>query len=119
MIQEVIDDSKKTEDEAHASEADSQAAYEYFVKQSNKSITQLTTSINDMTVSLAKAKEDLTMAKADFAGTMKELGGLNDYAGDLHKSCDYVLKNFDARQAARSAEMDALGEAKQILSGAQ
>jgi len=119
MIQEVIDDSKKTEDEAHASEADSQTAYEDFVKQSNKSITQLTTSINDMTVSLAKAKEDLTMAKSDFAGTMKELGGLNDYAGDLHKSCDYVLKNFDARQAARSAEMDALGEAKQILSGAQ
>merc|ERR1719313_774867 len=65
MIEEVIADAKKTEDEAHASEADAQAAYEYFVKESNKSVTQLTTSINDMTVSLAKAKEELIMAKSD------------------------------------------------------
>merc|ERR1719299_97339 len=57
MIEEVIADSKKTEDEAHASEADEQTAYEGLVKDSNKSITQLTTSINDMTVSLAKAHE--------------------------------------------------------------
>jgi predicted nucleic acid-binding Zn-ribbon protein len=119
MIQGVIDDSQKTEDTAHATEADAQGAYEDMVKESNKSITNLTNSINDMTVSLAKAKEDLTMAKSDFATTMKELGGLNDYAGDLHKSCDYVLKNFDARQAARTAEIDALNEAKAILSGAQ
>merc|ERR1719263_2706431 len=80
MIAEVIADSKKTEDQAHASEADAQASYEYFVKESNKSITQLTTSVNDMTVSLAKAKEDLTMAESDFSGTMKELEGLNDYS---------------------------------------
>merc|ERR1719359_974966 len=78
MIEEVIADSQKTEDEAHASEADAQTAYEYFVKESNKSITQLTTSINDMTVSLAKAKEDLTMAEADLAQTFQELTGLND-----------------------------------------
>jgi chromosome segregation ATPase len=118
MIEEVIADSQKTEDEAHASEADAQTAYEDFVKDSNKSITQLTTSINDMTVSLAKAKEDLSMAKSDFAQTMKELEGLNAVSGDLHASCDYVLKNFEARQAARQGEMDSLNEAKQILSGA-
>merc|ERR1719473_2065883 len=79
MIEEVIADAKKTEDDAHASEADAQAAYEYFVKESNKSITNLTTSINDMTVSLAKAKEDLTMAKSDLSGTMTELQGIQDY----------------------------------------
>merc|ERR1719515_184900 len=115
MIEEVIADSQKTEDEAHATEQDAQTAYEDMVKESNTSITHLTNSINDMTASLAKAKEDLTMAKSDFATTMKELSGLNDYAGDLHATCDYTLKNFDARQAARSAEIDALNEAKAIL----
>ncbi len=34
-------------------------------------------------------------------------------------ACDYILKNFDVRQAARAAEMDALREAKNILSGAK
>merc|ERR1719236_68834 len=73
MIEEVIADAKKTEDAAHAGEADAQASYEYFVKESNKSVTQLTKSINDMTVSLAKAKEDLSMSKSDLGGMMTEL----------------------------------------------
>jgi chromosome segregation ATPase len=116
MIEEVIADAKKTEDEAHASEADAQASYEYLVKESNKSVTQLTTSINDMTVSLAKAKEDLTMSKSDLGGVMIELQGLQDYVTALHRECDFELKNFKTRQAALTAEMDAMREAEQVLS---
>merc|ERR1719265_2718573 len=118
MIEAVIADCKKTEDEAHASEMDSQAAYEYTVKESNKAITTLTKSINDMTVSLAKAKEDITMAKADHGTNFQQIEGLNAIAADLHETCDYTLKNFEARQSARQGEMDSLNEAKQILSGA-
>merc|ERR1719261_572147 len=119
MLEEVLADTKKTEDQAMASEADAQSAYENFMKDSNKSITKTTQSISDMSGARATAKEELSMAKTDFSQTMQELEGLNDTNGDLHKSCDYVLKNFDARQAARAAEMDALREAKNILSGAQ
>eukprot|EP00747_Dinoflagellata_sp_TGD_P143869 gnl/TRDRNA2_/TRDRNA2_176440_c2_seq29.p1 gnl/TRDRNA2_/TRDRNA2_176440_c2~~gnl/TRDRNA2_/TRDRNA2_176440_c2_seq29.p1 ORF type:complete len:695 (+),score=225.63 gnl/TRDRNA2_/TRDRNA2_176440_c2_seq29:88-2172(+) len=119
MIEEVIADAKKTEDEAHASEADAQAAYEYFVKESNKSVTQLTTSINDMSVSLAKAKEELIMAKSDLAGVMTELQGIEDYVNALHRECDYQLKNFETRQDALTQEMDAMMEAKQILAATQ
>jgi len=119
MLEEVLADTRKTEDQAMASEADSQSAYENFMKDSNKSITKTTQSISDMSGSRATAKEDLANAKTDFSSTMQELENLNDTNGDLHKSCDYVLKNFDVRQAARSAEMDALREAKNILSGAK
>jgi len=119
MLEEVLADTRKTEDQAMASEQDSQSAYENFMKDSNKSILKTTQSISDMTGSRATAKEELSAAKTDFSQTMQELEGLNDTNGDLHKSCDYVLKNFDARQAARSAEMDALREAKNILSGAK
>jgi chromosome segregation ATPase len=119
MIEEVIADAKKTEDEAHASEYDAQASYEYFVKESNKSVTQLTTSINDMTVSLAKAKEDLTMSKSDLGGVMTELQGLQDYVTALHRECDFELKNFKTRQAALTQEMDAMREAEQILAATE
>merc|ERR1740133_24468 len=119
MLEEVLADTRKTEDQAMASEADSQSAYENFMKDSNKSILKTTQSISDMSGSRATAKEELSMAKTDFSQTMQELEGLNDTNGDLHKSCDYVLKNFDARQQARTAEMDALNEAKNILSGAK
>merc|ERR1719149_590202 len=119
MLEEVLADTRKTEDQSMASEADSQSAYENFMKDSNKSIKQTTQSISDMSGSRATAKEDLANAKTDFSSTMQNLENLNDTNGDLHKSCDYVLKNFDARQAARAAEMDALREAKNILSGAK
>merc|ERR1719183_1497390 len=119
MLEEVLADTRKTEDQAMASEADSQSAYENFMKDSNKSIKQTQESISDMSGARAQAKEELSMAKTDFAQTMQELEGLDQTNQDLHKSCDYTLKNFDARQQARAAEMDALKEAKNILSGAK
>merc|ERR1719375_2144481 len=119
MLEEVLADTKKTEDQAMASEQDSQSAYENFMKDSNKAILKTTQAISDMTGARASAKEELSMAKTDFSSTMTELEGLDQTNADLHKSCDFVLKNFDARQAARAAEMDALREAKNILSGMQ
>jgi chromosome segregation ATPase len=119
MLEEVLADTRKTEDQAIASEQDSQSSYENFMKDSNKAITKTTQSISDMTGARATAKEELSMAKTDFSQTMTELQGLDQTNADLHKSCDFVLQNFDARQAARSAEMDALREAKNILSGAK
>lgn len=117
MLDDVMKDSKTMEDEAIAAEESAQNAYENFMKDSNKMIISTTKMINDMTEAKAKAKSDLIMAKTDFKQTMSELEGLNNEAGDLHKSCDYLLKNFDLRQQARAAEIDALNEAKNILSG--
>jgi hypothetical protein len=117
MLEEILADTKKTEVQALVSEQDSQSAYENFMKDSNKMITKTTQKISDMSGARASDKAELSMAKSDFSGTMTELEGLNTLNGDLHQACDYVLKNFDARQAARSAEMDALREAKNILSG--
>eukprot|EP00929_Paragymnodinium_shiwhaense_P094213 TRINITY_DN5464_c0_g1_i2.p1 TRINITY_DN5464_c0_g1~~TRINITY_DN5464_c0_g1_i2.p1 ORF type:complete len:115 (-),score=55.44 TRINITY_DN5464_c0_g1_i2:179-523(-) len=110
-------ETKKTEDEAIASEHDSQTAYENFMQDSNKSLQQNLEAIASMQGSKAKAEESHSMAKADLLATVQELSDLNDVAADLHKSCDYILKNFDARQAARAAEIDAMNEAKSILSG--
>merc|ERR1719379_2431219 len=110
MLEEVIADSKKMDDDAMTSEEDAQTAYEEFMKSSNAGITAHQTAITNM----SEAK-----AKADFATTMKEIEDLYNLATDLHKSCDYILKNFDARQAARTAEINALNEAKNILSGMQ
>jgi len=117
MLEDVLADTRKTEDQAMASEGDSQSAYENFMKDSNKSILKTSQSISDMSGARATAKAELSMAKTDHAQTMQQLEGLNDTNGDLHKACDYILKNFDARQQARTAEMDALREAKNILSG--
>merc|ERR1719478_1163505 len=67
MLEEVLADTRKTEDQAMASEQDSQSAYENFMKDSNKSILKTSQSISDMTGARATAKEELSMAKTDFA----------------------------------------------------
>merc|ERR1719379_1506893 len=58
MIEEVMADSKKTENDSIASEQDSQTAYENFMKDSNKAITKYTEKISNMKGALAQAKED-------------------------------------------------------------
>jgi len=117
LIEAVIADSVETEATAIADEQDSQTAYENFMKDSNESIIMLTKAINTLKSARADAKADLSMAETDLETTIKELEDLAATAVDLHGSCDYILKNFDARQAARAAEIDALKEAKNILSG--
>merc|ERR1719198_1711809 len=119
MIEEVIAESKATEAEAIAGEQDSQQAYENFMTDSNDSIIAYTKAISNMSESLAKAKEDLVATKEALAANGVELEDLHGTEASLHKSCDYLLKNFEVRQAARLDEMDGLNEAKAILSGAK
>merc|ERR1719473_2232513 len=117
MIEGVINDSKALEAEAIAGEQDAQTAYENFMKESNDSITKLSEAIANLSAAKGKAEEDLSMAKSDLDSTNKEIEGLHDTQTDLHGSCDYLLKNFEVRQAARQNELDGLAEAKAILSG--
>ena len=37
----------------------------------------------------------------------------------LHKECDFFVKNFEVRQKALADEIEALGQAAAILSGAK
>lgn len=117
LLNKVLQDSQTMESEAIKGEENAQSAYEDFMKQSNTMIIQTTQGITDMTESRARDKSDLSMAQTDFKQTMAQLQGLYDEAGALHKSCDYLLKNFELRQSARSDEIDALNQAKSILSG--
>merc|ERR1719198_771552 len=117
MLDTVLADSKKMENEAIRGEQDAQSAYEMFMKDSNKSIKQSLKSNVNMGEDKAKAEEALSRDETDLSATMKTLESLNAELGDLHNSCDFVLNNFSQRQEARAQEMDALREAKNILSG--
>jgi hypothetical protein len=117
MLEKVLSESEQMEDEALKSEDDSQAEYENFMKDSNRDITKQMELIADLSASRAKTKAALSMAKTDLEQTIGDISGLNDALGDVHKSCDFLMKNFEARQAARAAEMEALKEGKAILKG--
>jgi hypothetical protein len=118
MIQEVINDSKEIVAEATNAEQNSQTGYEEFVNNSQEGIADRNRSITNKTADRAQAEQDKATADGGLRATMKELEKLSSYNAELHKSCDFVLDNFDARQTARDEEVEALGQAKAILSGA-
>lgn len=117
MLEVVLGDAVKMENEAHVAELNAQGAYEMFMKDSNRAIAQNSKSIADMMEEKAKNEMSMGMAKSDLATTSAELEGLSSVLADLRMSCDFLLRNFAARQEARTTEMDALQEAKAILSG--
>jgi len=119
MLQQIISDAKAMEAEAIRAEEDSQKAYEDFVKETNGSIEAKSADIVNKSEEKAKAEADLVEAKEAKESTMLELEQLSNYNAELHQSCDFVLKNFEVRQTARDEEVEALKQAKAILSGAK
>jgi hypothetical protein len=119
MIQQIINDAKAMEAETIRSEEDAQKAYEDFVKQTNASIEAKSKDIVNKSETKAKAEADLVEAKENKEAVMLELEQLANYKAELHSSCDFVLKNFEIRQTARDEEIEALKQAKAILSGAK
>merc|ERR1719337_2826 len=118
MIQQIINDAKAMEAEAIRSEEDAQKAYEDFVKGTNSSIEAKSKDIVNKSEEKAKAESDLVDAQEAKEAVMLELEQLSNYKAQLHSSCDFVTKNFEIRQPARDEEVEALRQAKAILSGA-
>ena len=58
------------------------------------------------------------IAMMDLLVAQKELGATNQYIHCLHLECDWLITCFDMRKEARDGEIDALGKAKAVLSGA-
>merc|ERR1712137_1511738 len=119
MIQQIIADAKAMEAETIRDEEDAQKAYEDFVKETNLSIEAKSRDIVNKSESKAKAETDLVEAKESKEAVLLELEQLSNYNAQLHQSCDFVLKNFELRQTARDEEVEALRQAKAILSGAK
>merc|ERR1719265_2789859 len=119
MIQQIINDAKAMEAEAIKGEEDATKAYEVFVTDTNGSIEEKSKEIVNKSEEKAKLEAQRTEAEEQKAEVITALEGLAAENADLHKACDYVLKNFDIRQTARDEEVEALKQAKAILSGSK
>merc|ERR1719172_175110 len=118
MMQGIIDDAKAMEAEAIRAEEDAQKSYETFVKDTNDSISAKTKDIVSKSDMKAKAESDKVEKEEEQEAVVGDLESLASENADLHKSCDFTLKNFDLRQGARDDEIEPLKQALNIFSGA-
>merc|ERR1712060_863339 len=89
-----------------------------FVKQTNASVEAANDDIVNKSKAKAQAEVDLVAVKEEAEGVVLALEQLSNYDSQLHQSCDFILNNFEMRQTARQEEVEALRQAKAILSGA-
>jgi hypothetical protein len=117
MIEQIMLDAKKMEEETRRDEQEAQKAYEDFTKETKDSVAAKSAEIVTKSEEKAKAEGSLVEAKEEREAVLLELEQLSNYNAELHQSCDFTTKNFELRQTARAEEIEALRQAKAILSG--
>merc|ERR1719281_1067930 len=118
MIHLLIKDLDREMQTAEVDEKNAQENYEKMMADSASKRAEDSKAVTDKTSMKAQLETDLEEAKEGKATHTKELMATLEYMSSLHKECDWLLKNFDIRKEARASEVDALGKAKAVLSGA-
>jgi len=118
MMDSLTADLNKEMQELEFEEKDSQEDYETMMGESSAKRAEDSKAITDKEGAKAELEAALHVQEETKEGQFKELMATKEYLGTLHKECDWLLANFDKRKAARTNEIDALGKAKAVLSGA-
>jgi len=118
MMQDIIDDSKKTEAEAIYDEQQVQEEYEVFVMDSNRLIDDKTRALINKNEVKAETEKTKTEAEVTRGEVQDTLNTLYDEAHNIHIDCDYLLKNWEIRATARDEEIEAIRQGIQMFSGA-
>merc|ERR1719191_1203080 len=74
--------------------------------------------LSEKTGAKADMEADLDKAKDDKMTTTKKYFALKNAIAALHGECDWLIQYFDQRKEARDSEIEAMGKAKAVLSGA-
>jgi len=118
LLAMIISDAERTEVEIQAGEQRAQEEYAVFVQSATASIESDRVAIEEAEAQSASASSGKSETEEAQLSNNAELTKLGEFLTAVHGDCDFLLKYFDVRQKSRAEEMDAIGEAKAILSGA-
>jgi hypothetical protein len=118
MMDTLAADLEKETTIAETDEKDAQADYEKFMADSKTMRADSSKNIQDKESAKADSINALQQHEDDLEGAFTKLKGTNDQLKILHQDCDWLLGEYDARKEARADEIDSLGKAKAVLSGA-
>merc|ERR1719324_956135 len=104
--------------EAELEEKDAQEDYETLMKDSADKRAEDSKSITDKEAAKAEMETQLQAFKDEMSSNNDELTATKEYINTLHVDCDFLLEYYDKRKEARAGEIDAIGKAKAVLSGA-
>jgi len=118
MIKLLISDLEKDIVEMETDEKDAQEDYEQFMKDSAAKRATDSKALTDKEGYLAEAETELLDSQEGLKDSQHTLMGVERYIMELHQECDFLLKYYSVRKDARAGEVEALKNAKAVLSGA-
>merc|ERR1719482_1146217 len=118
MIDILVKDLDKQIQEMEVTEKDSQGDYEKFMKDSAAERAASSRSLNDKEGAKASTEDELINNQESLRQGKHNRMDTEKYISELHGECDWLLKTYGLRKDARAKEIDALGNAKDVLKGA-
>jgi chromosome segregation ATPase len=118
MIDLLVKDLDKEMTVAETEEKDAQADYEEMMADAKEKHAEDVKVLENKEATLADLKAALEKQTDEKTAATQELANTGKYIASLHAECDWLVQYFDVRAEARASEVDALGNAKAVLSGA-
>jgi len=118
MIDSLIAELDMELTESETEEKLAQEEYEELMADSSEKRSADSKSLADKESLKADTADNLVQLGEEHKSTVKELMATEQYISQLHAECDWLIQYFDVRKEARTGEIDSLGKAKAVLSGA-
>jgi len=115
MLIEDLNDEIKNDMQA---EEAAQLKYEKLIDEADKLIEKLTTKKTSLDTAIAKRNGERNDEEDDKRENTDDLNDEVNYKKSITDDCDFIIRTFEKRAAARTAEMEGLAGAKDYLVGA-
>jgi len=119
IIQIIIEDLEIEIKDAVAAEELAVKEYKEQLKTAHKLVEDLEDKKTTLEGIIANRKEDKSSEEETLKENKGDLLSELEYEAKIKPDCDWILNSFDHRRQARAAEMDALHQAIEFLSGEQ
>merc|ERR1740138_262101 len=118
MIDLLVADIDKENQIMEVEEKDAQKDYESFMSDASDKRATDSKAITDKEAAKAETETELQSNTDSKKSKQLEAMETAKYIAGLHEECDWLLKYYEARKSARTGEIEGLGKAKAVLSGA-
>jgi len=115
MMEFILGETQKEEQQAHADEEEAQASFEDTMAEMKTQQEGLQKSLVNLQSTLADKENDLSAKKKDLKATTADSDSIKSYLASIKQECDFIAKNLKYRNENRDQEAKALRGAKKLL----
>jgi hypothetical protein len=117
LMQTMLDNTANSEAKAHKDEHTAQASYEDSMKSATDTEAELEKQILSEKKDIAETRLALDESKTALSDANNQKASAEKYLSEIKKGCDFMVSNFDKRDANRKGEKKALDEAIELIKG--